>query len=122
MAITTEKELGEALKGNQDTIEVEGDLVKKIFKIRATGKVVWGIALGGVAIAITAIVCTPATGGASGAAALVATPAAIAAWGVPTTVSVISIAVAAGGVGALSKLRRYKLEKHSDTAITLKRS
>ena len=122
MAITTEKELGEALKGDQDTIEIEGDLVKKVFKIRATGKVVWALAIGGLAVAVTAIACAPATGGASGAAALVATPAAVAAWGVPTTISVVSIAVAAGGVGGLAKLRRYKLEKHSDTAITLKRS
>ena len=30
MAISTEKELGEALKNNQDSIEIEGDLSRKV--------------------------------------------------------------------------------------------
>jgi len=42
MTVTNEKELGEAIKNGQDYIEVEGDLVKKVFKCKANGKVVWG--------------------------------------------------------------------------------
>ena len=33
----TEKELGEALKREEDTITIGGDLVKKVIKIHGTG-------------------------------------------------------------------------------------
>lgn len=33
MAITTAKELGQAIKGEKDTIEIEGDLVRRVIKI-----------------------------------------------------------------------------------------
>ena len=36
MKIKTEKELGEALKNDQDRIEIEGDLSRKVIKIKAT--------------------------------------------------------------------------------------
>lgn len=35
--MTTEKELGKALKEGQDTIEIEFDLCKKVIKIKAIG-------------------------------------------------------------------------------------
>lgn len=38
MAITTEKELGEALKDNRDYIEIEGDLVTKLLRYARQGK------------------------------------------------------------------------------------
>jgi len=53
MLVTNEKELGEAIKNGQDYIEVEGDLVNKVFKIKASGKVVWGI----IGAAIVGIIC-----------------------------------------------------------------
>ena len=43
MLVTNEKTLNEAIKNGQDYIEVEGDLVNKVFKFKANGKVVWGV-------------------------------------------------------------------------------
>lgn len=40
--MTDEKELGKALKEEQDEIIIESDLVNKVFKIKATGKAAWG--------------------------------------------------------------------------------
>lgn len=37
--MTTEKELGEALKRGDSTIEVEFDLAHKVAKIKTTGKI-----------------------------------------------------------------------------------
>ena len=121
MKIRTEKELGEALKSDQDRIEIEGDLTRKVIKIKATGRVAWVIAGGAIAVAVVAVLATPATGGVSNVAHFMAAPAAAATLGVSATGSAIAIAVAAGGIGALNKLRRYSLEKNSDGSITLKR-
>ena len=114
----TEKELGEALKREEDTITIEGDLVKKVIKIHGTGKPAWGLAIGAIGVAVVSVVATVATAGTStpatgGAAATV--------LGVPTAVSAVSIAVAAGGVGALNKLRDYNLTKINDNKVILKR-
>ena len=76
MKIRAEKELGEALKNDQDRIEIEGDLAKKVIRIKATGKIAWAIAAGAIAVAVIAVLATPATGGASNAAHLMAVPAA----------------------------------------------
>lgn len=119
MKVRTEKELGEALKKNQDRIEIEGDLSKKVIKIKATGKVAWAIACGAIVVAVVAVLATPATGGASNVAHLAVAPVAAASLGVSVTGSAIAIAVAAGGVGALNKLRGYSLEKNTDGSVTL---
>ena len=37
--ITSEKEPGQALKSKRDIIEIEGDLSKKVIKIKETGAV-----------------------------------------------------------------------------------
>ena len=121
MKIRTEKELGEALKNGQDRIEIEGDLSKKVIRIKATGKVAWVIAGGVIAVAVVALLATPVTGGASNVAHLFTAPAAVAILGVSATSSAIAIAVAAGGIGALKKLRSYSLEKNPDGSITLKK-
>lgn len=121
MKIRTEKELGEALKNDQDRIEIEGDLSKKVIKIKATGKVAWAIAAGAIAVAVIAVLATPATGGASNAAHFIAVPAAAATLGASVASSAFAIAVAAGGIGALNKLRSYSLEKNSDGSVTLKK-
>ena len=38
MSISTEKELGDALKNNQDSIEIEGDLSKKLSELKQPGR------------------------------------------------------------------------------------
>lgn len=123
--MTNEKDLGEAIKNNEDTIEIEGDLKKKVIRVKITGKRAWAIAIGAMGVAVTAIIATAATGGTTApASALVATPAlagAVSVLGVPTTISAIGIAVAGGGIGALNKLRDYDIEEISDDKAILHR-
>ncbi|MEI3776128.1 hypothetical protein [Pectobacterium brasiliense] len=125
-AITTEKELAKAIKENQDTIIIEGDLAKKTIKIKATGKVAWVIAFAAIGIAVGATIATVGTGGAAtpvtGTAALVGASGAVGVLGVSTTTSAIAIAVAAGGVGVLTRLRKYTIVDKSNSRVVLKRS
>jgi len=123
--VKTEKELGEALKNNEDTIEIEGDLAKKTIKLRATGNVAWAIAFGAIGIAAFATFATIGTGGAAApvtasTAALTGT-AAVGILGAPVAVSALSIAIAAGGVGALTSLRGYREVSRSGTTLVLRK-
>lgn len=121
--MTTEKELGEALKNNYDTIEVEGDLSKKVLKIKATGKVAWGVCIGCIVVAVSMTVVTLGSGGTAapvtGPTTAVTLGAAASVWGLPTAITATGIALAGGGVAALKKLRKYRIEKISDTRIVL---
>lgn len=125
MKVKTEKELGEALKNKEDTIEISGDLVKKTIKIRATGKVAWGVAAGAIGIAFYATASTMATGGTS--APITVTTAGFTAGTAATILggsvaySSIAVAIAAGGVGALTSLRSYKEVSRSSDSLILKR-
>lgn len=124
--VKTEKELGDAVKRGDDTIEIEGNLAKKTIKIRATGSVAWAIAIGAIGIAVYASIATLGTGGAAapvtGAMSALAAPAAIGVLGTTVTYSAIAIAVAAGGVGALTSLRNYKEISRTDNRLVLKKS
>ena len=120
--VTNEKELGKALKEKQDTIEIEGDLAKKVVRIKATGKIAWAVAIGAIAVAVIAALTAPASGGAHGFIGIgVTAPVAAGILGVSATTAAISIAVAAGGIGALKALRSYKLEKLGDNHIILRK-
>lgn len=114
MKVSNEEELGNALKDDQDTIEIEGDLKKKVIRIKATGKVAWVIALGVVAVGIYALKSKKP------AAPIVATGA-VAILGYRATVAAISIAVAGGGVTVLTKLRNYNLTENGDVVILTKK-
>lgn len=125
----TEEELGDAIKNNADTIEIQGDLANKVFKIKATGKVVWAVAIGALGIAVAcvimktqgsnitestqtgkAITFTGAAGGTAVAAGILGKAA----------VAATSIAVAAGGVGALTSLRdKYKIIERAENKLIL---
>lgn len=76
-------------------------------------------------MAAVAILATAGTGGAaapiSGVAGLGASGAAVGILGASTTYSAITIAVTAGGVGVLNKLRGYDVIKRSENSIILKR-
>ncbi len=121
--MTTEKELGKALKEGQDTIEIEFDLCKKVIKIKAIGIVSWGICIASITIAVSCAVVAVSTAGTTAVPdALIATPAMAtlaSVLGLPTAISAVAIAVAGGGVGALNKLRNYRLERVSDEKIIL---
>ena len=136
MSVTTEKELGKAIHNNEDTIEIEGDLVKKVIKIKATGKVAWGVCIGSLTIGIIATVAAmipdPAEPVEAGVAGISYGISAVT-LGIATT-SAISIgiagAIAAGATGVavgsagikiLNKLRKYKIVEKSDKRLVLKK-
>lgn len=122
--VRTEKELADAIEDNEDTIEIEGNLKDKVFRIKATGKVAWAVCVGAIGVAVTAIIVTAGTGGTTtpvtGTVAAVAAPAAVAIIGGPATLSCIGIATAAGGIGVLNKLRGYDLDKKNGRCILVK--
>lgn len=68
--MTTEKELAEALKKNPDTIEIEGDLARKVIKIKATGAVAWGACLVMISFCALSAAATVATAGTAAPATL----------------------------------------------------
>lgn len=122
MFIRDEKELAKAIKEEQDTIEIEGDLANKIIKIKATGKVAWCVCIGAIGIAVAATLAAPVTRGANLPVKFAIAPVvATSLGGFSVATSAIMIAVAAGGVGVLNKLRKYNIEKVSENKIRLTR-
>ncbi len=130
--VTTQKELGQAIKKGEDTIVIEGDLAKKVIRIKATGKVAWGVAIGAIGVAVYAIMSAPAattvTAPAAGVGGAISFTGAAAATGAAGTIlgtsaiTAIGIAVAAGGIGALTTLRdRYKIHSKEDRKLVLRR-
>ena len=123
--VKTEKELADAINRGEDTIEIEGDLAKKTVKIRATGKVAWAIAFAAIGIAACAAVTTAVTGGTSapvtGTVVGLTGGAAVGILGGAATYSAIAIAIAAGGVGVLTKLRGYKEISRTESKLVIKR-
>lgn len=92
-------------------------------KIKAIGIVSWGICIASITIAVSCAVVAVSTAGTTAVPdALIATPAMAtlaSVLGLPTAISAVAIAVAGGGVGALNKLRNYRLERVSDEKIIL---
>lgn len=123
--IKTEKELADAINRGEDTIEIEGSLAKKTIRIRATGAVAWAIAFGAIGIATYAAITTGVIGGASTPVTApvvgITGGAAVGVLGGAATYSAIAIAAAAGGVGALTKLRAYKEISRTENKLVLKR-
>lgn len=119
--VSTEKELGEALKRKEDGIEITGDLAKKTIRLRATGNVAWAIAIAAIGFAVYGVATAPVTGGTTAAISAFAAPTAVGILGGAATYSAIAIAIAAGGVGALTSLRKYKEISRSSSSLTLKR-
>jgi hypothetical protein len=126
----TEKEVANAIKEEADTIEIIGDMKNGVLRIKATGKVAWGVCAACLAIAIAAYLATPpaaaVTGGPAGFAfafagtAAAAVPASILGSAI---VPAIVIGISAGGVGALTSLRdKYKIIEKSEDHIVLKRT
>lgn len=124
----TTKDVSEAVKDNVDVLLVEGDLSKKVFRIKATGKVAWLACAGSLAVAIALIVAGVATTPAvppAGVASLVGggvvSAVATSVLG-SAAVTAISIGVCAGGIGALNTLRdNYDIVEKGDNFLKLKR-
>ena len=130
--VTTEKELGTALKKGEDTIEIRGDLKKKVITIKATGGVAWGVAAASLAVAIVALYAMPtpaapaaglaeALGLGGTVAAFAVTGAAEGVSGAAVAVSAAMIGAAGGGIAALNQLRNYTMEKRGDVLILKKK-
>ena len=120
------KELGEAIKRGDDYIEVECDLAKKVFKLKATGKAAWAVCIADISVAVAGAVAAVGTvGPASAPAAVISTPAmtsTVAILGAPTAIMALSVALAGGGVGVLNHLMKdYDIEKISDEKLILHR-
>lgn len=117
--VTTSKELGVALKEERDEIEIDGDLKKKVIRIKATGKVAWVIAFG----AITVAVISASTVNPAGEAIAITTGgAAVTVLGGATAIAAIVIAVSAGSAKVLTSLRdNYTIVSKTSNSITLKR-
>lgn len=127
MIIENEKDLGTAIKNGEQCIEIEGDLGKKVLRIKATGKVAWAVAIGGLTVAVAAIIMMIPTGPMPAPAAIAGILPAAAVLGgtgvsgVAVAFSAALIAAAGGGVGTLNKLRAYKMEKQGDKVILRKK-
>lgn len=123
--VTTESQLGKAVKEKKDVIEIEGSLADKTFKIRATGKAAWIVAVGAIGVSFYAAMATAGTGGTTapitGTAAFMAAPVAVGILGATTSYSAIAIAVAAGSIGVLTSLREYEQVSRSPGHLVLKR-
>lgn len=133
VTVTTSAELGQAIKRNESTIVIEGDLANKVVRIKFTGPIAWTIAIGAIGTAVYFYLSTPAAtvastpiGGAGGVvsfgAASGATAVAATALGVNATAVAIGIGIAAGGVGAIIALRdKYKITEQSADRLVLER-
>lgn len=122
-------ELGKAIERGEDTITIEGDLARKIIRIKGTGKIAWALAGGCIAVAIVAVLSSPAAPVAGPAGLILETTAlaaggagAIGVLGVSATVTAISIGVGAKSKNAINKLRNnYTLTKINARRIVLKK-
>lgn len=129
MRVNNEKDLANAINNNQDEIIIEGDLSKKIIRIKTTGKVSWLVAVGTVSVAVILVLKTPIVlaGGTpalavEGIVATTSAGAAVSIWGVTTTVFAVSLCVAGGSVSVLRKLYGgYNIVLKRDGYIKLKK-
>ncbi|KQQ60101.1 hypothetical protein ASF84_05160 [Pseudomonas sp. Leaf127] len=122
--VFTEEELAAALDEGADFIEVEGDLAKKTFRIRAAGTVAWALAIGCIAAAVAAAIVATKMNDTkvsvvSGLAAAGLSVAPAAAIGPAAVAAAIGIAVSAGGVSVLNRLREYDQHSFEDGVLVL---
>ena len=117
------KELVNAILNGEIEIEIKGPIKDVVIKIKATGAVAWGVAIGAIGIAVAAVIASPATGGVSGVvggtAAFATTAAALGGTSIAT--AAIGMAVAAGGVSVLNKLREYDRKEQGPGQVILRK-
>ncbi|MDO6993624.1 hypothetical protein Q5M87_06330 [Brachyspira innocens] len=131
-----EEELVDALMNDDDVIYAEYKLGKKISNIKNTGKIAWGVLIGGVLVAATAIISSKKLGKdkaliASSIATIPSAAAAIIYIGLPSTISLIQILVSAykkndginGSKDIVLKLRNnYYIAEKDREKLTLKKT
>ena len=116
--ITTEEELGRALRQKRKRLVIEGPLTSKVISIRlinSTGYAVMVCVIGGAgAFAV-------ATFGAGWILSMLVAGGVAAVIGRPTAKAIAEIVVSAGGVGALNDLRKYLEMNRTGDRIELER-
>lgn len=121
-------ELKAAMDSGASTIELEGDFARKVVRLKATGAVAWPIAFAAITIAVVALAVsiptTVATGGLAapveGAVVSAALVPAAGTVGLDVAMMAVGLAVAAGGVGILSRLRSdYKIIEQEPNRVVL---
>ena len=131
-----EEELVDALYSNEDMIYIESNLGKKIANIKNTGKIAWGVLIGGIIVAVTAIVSSKKLSKSktvliSAISAIPSASVAIFYIGFPSTISLIQIMTYAyknyGGINTAKdivlKLRNdYYISEKDREKIILKKS
>lgn len=125
--VKTSAELGAALAKGESTIEIEGDLARKVIRIKATGKVAWLIAFAAIGLAYIAIrlrfPAVAATAPAAASAALVSGSSAVAILGPGAVIAAVQLALTAGGMGVLARLRSdYEVSEKNDDGVVLTKS
>lgn len=126
---TTAKELADSVKKHEEEIVIEGDLKNAVFRIKATGKVAWGVCAASLAAAIAMCIATPAITVAAtpaGGTASLVSGIAMSTVAAPilgtAVVSAVWIGICAGGIGVLTTLRdKYIIIEKNDRHIKLKR-
>ena len=124
--VSTPQELGKAVSNGKNKIIVSGSLGSAVITIEAIGPVAWVVAIGSLGVAVAGAMATAGTGGAAAPAGVVmegiAAPALITTFGSLSTVTTaIGIAVAGGGVGTLTTLRKYKAKRKNGKVVLYKR-
>lgn len=128
--VTTKKELANAVKRGDSQIIIEGDLANHVIRIKLLGPVAWGVATVALGSAIYLYIATPAatattagTGGTiSFGAASTSAAAAATVLGFKATATAVGIGIAAGGFGALTKLRdKYRISDKSKNRVVLQK-
>lgn len=121
---TTEKELADAVKSGASTIEIEGNLAKKVLIIRATGPVAWGLVAASLAggymfLRLTAVAPAPQAKMAFAAASAGSGAAALTILGASASAAAFALTRAYGSVEALKKIRAYKQLSYVDGKLVL---
>ncbi|ACN83629.1 hypothetical protein [Brachyspira hyodysenteriae] len=131
-----EEELVNALMSDDDVIYIEHKLGNKVSNIKNTGKIAWGVLIGGVLVAATAIVSSKKFGKdkaliASSIATIPSAGVAIIYIGLPSTISLIQIIIQAykkndginGAKDLVLKLRNnYYIAEKDREKLTLKKT
>ncbi|MGD9032464.1 MAG: hypothetical protein PVH02_07375 [Desulfobacteraceae bacterium] len=111
ISVSTSEELGKAIKDNEGEIEITGDIKAEVRKIITLPKAPWVVAVGAISASVFSVLTTGDIGISSspvtirGTAFSLAPIVGVSLLGEGPFLAGISIAIAGGGVDALSNLR-----------------
>jgi hypothetical protein len=101
MAIRSEEDLGEALKGEQDSIEIKGCIKNAVLRINQMGGIARALALSANGVARVAFIVP------EGASDHPPSLLGVSALGIESAVFAIAIAASSDGVGDMNPLRTF---------------